>query len=282
MGSPYAPAVLRFHIRFPDSYPNLPPMVTFSTDIFHPLITPLTTYMYTTDIQDNGTVSATDDERLPPGGFSLRHGFPEWFGRGKRAAQGSRQTSGQQGKAAATPKLTGQARVITPESGTAVMASYAKIGSIHISAYDVLNYIRGAFDSDDVLDSVPLDAAGNPGAWHAWRTRRRKLGKLQDDKLAPAKGQSQEQDDRDKAVDAVGISEKSASPQSSVRQPGEWNWDGVWEDRVKKGIASSLSESVLYGGSTTHPDELIQFLPLDESEIDSVKENIRRSLGSAT
>src|SRR3989337_2223388 len=40
--------------------------------------------MYTTDIQDSGTVSATDEERLPPGGFSLRHGFPEWFGRGAR------------------------------------------------------------------------------------------------------------------------------------------------------------------------------------------------------
>ncbi len=88
---PYATAVLRFQISFPDTYPNLPPLVTFSTDMFHPLITPLTTYTYTTDIQDNGTVSATDEERLPPGGFSLRHGFPAWFGRASR----SRQTSAQ-------------------------------------------------------------------------------------------------------------------------------------------------------------------------------------------
>lgn len=81
----YAPAVLRFQIHFPESYPQLPPLITFASDIFHPLVTPLTTYMYTTDIQDNGTVSATDDERLPPGGFSLRHGFPDWFGRGNGA-----------------------------------------------------------------------------------------------------------------------------------------------------------------------------------------------------
>ncbi|KAI1042900.1 hypothetical protein LB505_001027 [Fusarium chuoi] len=53
--------------------------------MFHPLITPLTTYMYTTDIQESGTVSASDQERLPPGGFSLRHGFPDWFGRGRRS-----------------------------------------------------------------------------------------------------------------------------------------------------------------------------------------------------
>ena len=255
---PYAPAVLRFHIHFPDSYPNLPPIVTFSTDIFHPLITPLTTYMYTTDIQDNGTVSATDDERLPPGGFSLRHGFPEWFGRGKKSAQGNRQTSGQQGKTAATPKLTGQARMITPESGNAgATLSYARSGISHISTYDVLKYIKGAFDSEDVLDSVPLDAAGNPGAWHAWRTRRRRLGKLQDEKLASAEGQAQEEDEKEKVGKATGTSENSTSPQPAVRQPGEWNWDGVWEDRVKKGIASSLSESVLYGGSTNHPDELV-------------------------
>src|ERR1700761_791163 len=94
---PYATAILRFQISFPPTYPSLPPLVTFSTDIFHPLITPLTTYMYTTDIQDSGTVSATDAERLPPGGFSLRDGFPCWFGRGarrsaKRRWSGSLQT----------------------------------------------------------------------------------------------------------------------------------------------------------------------------------------------
>jgi len=282
---PYAPAVLRFHIAFPDTYPSLPPVVTFSSDIFHPLITPLTTYMYTTDIQDNGTVSATDDERLPPGGFSLRHGFPEWFGRGKRSVQGSRQTSGQHGGNTATPKQhqPGQAKVITPESATAGEASlgYAKTDTRHVSAYDILKYIKAAFDNEDVLDSVPLDAAGNPGAWHAWRTHRRKLGKLQEDKAAPAETPSTE-GDKEESGEASGAPEKSASPQPAVRQPGEWNWDGVWEDRVKKGINSSLSEPVLYGGTTALPDELIRFLPMDESEVDSVKENIRRTLGATT
>src|SRR3569833_2650653 len=42
---PYATAILRFQISFPDTYPDLPPLVTFSTDMFHTLITPLTTYM---------------------------------------------------------------------------------------------------------------------------------------------------------------------------------------------------------------------------------------------
>src|SRR3954468_18567199 len=91
---PYAPAVLRFQISFPATYPTLPPLVTFSTDVFHPLLTPLTTYTYTTGSSDTDTVSATDEERLPPGGFSLRHGFPQWFGRARRSAASSRNVSG--------------------------------------------------------------------------------------------------------------------------------------------------------------------------------------------
>lgn len=297
---PYAPAVLRFQISFPNSYPRLPPIVTFSTDIFHPLITPLTTYMYTTDIQDNGTVSATDEERLPPGGFSLRHGFPAWFGRGKRSAPGSRQTSGQHGGVASTPQQAGQVKMSSPDSATpGTTSSYTKSGDNHISAYDVLKYIRSAFDNEEVLDSVPLDAAGNPGAWHAWRTHRRRLGKLQEDKVASSERQPEMEEGKDQLSDPAGGSEKNAPVPTAARRPGEWNWDGVWEDRVKKGIASSLSEPVLYGGAASLPDELvsqwknhkappstnpskIQFRPMEEGDIESVKENIRRVLGAAT
>src|SRR5699024_3148272 len=72
----------------------LPPLVTFTTDIFHPLLVPLTTYTFTTGSDDaTDTVSATDEERLPPGGFSLRHGFPHWFGRAKKSAANSATSS---------------------------------------------------------------------------------------------------------------------------------------------------------------------------------------------
>lgn len=227
---PYAPAVMRFHINFPDAYPQLPPLVTFSTDMFHPLITPLTTYMYTTDIQENGTVSATDEERLPPGGFSLRHGFPDWFGRGKWTAGSSTSSK--------APETLGH-------------SAYKGRNSSRTSAYDVLKYIRSAFDSEEALDSVPLDAAGNPGAWNAWRTHRRKQGKLVGDKMALEEAESQDSE-------PPPVPEKNTPPKAVVRRPGQWNWDGVWEDRVKKGIASSLSESVLYGGaSSANHEELV-------------------------
>jgi hypothetical protein len=217
--------------------------------MFHPLITPLTTYTYTTDIQDNGTVSATDEERLPPGGFSLRHGFPEWYGRGRRSAAGSRQVSGGQpgpgGFSTPKAKLGGEALLLSsaqqsPES--VYSASAGRGGGYGASAYDVLKYIRSAFIEESILDSLTLGEAGNPGAWHAWRTHRRKLMKLKE-----TGGDC----DGDGEGDAV------ASDNGKARKPGEWNWEGVWEDRVKKSIAASLSEPVLYGASS-HPDELVR------------------------
>ncbi|KAH7328198.1 ubiquitin-conjugating enzyme/RWD-like protein [Stachybotrys elegans] len=266
---PYAPAVLRFQISFPSSYPNLPPLVTFATDMFHPLITPLTTYMYSTDVQDNGTVSATDEERLPPGGFSLRHGFPEWFGRGKRTASGSRQVSGNQAGPTTDGAASSQKGSLgIPESaGNASVPSYLRTDKKTISTYEVLKYIKSTFDSEEVLNSVPLDAAGNPGAWHAWRTHQRKLGKLPEERPADDMSESE----------AGSEIPKATPPAAVARRPVEWNWEGVWEDRVKKGIAASLSEPVLYG-TTGVPDELIRFLSMEEMDIEVIKENIQRTL----
>ncbi|KAM5348094.1 hypothetical protein ACJ41O_007918 [Fusarium nematophilum] len=278
---PYCPAILRFQISFPDSYPQLPPLVTFSTDMFHPLITPLTTYMYTTDIQDSGTVSASDQERLPPGGFSLRHGFPEWFGRGRRSLIEARRASGQQvpspGSSNSMTTPTSAARLLPAEA-----APYLQTGKKGVSAYEVLHYIRSAFDDEGVLDSVPLTAAGNPGAWHAWRTHRRAAGKLAEEPV-PSSALNDEKAEEGSAHAPEGAQDKANPASSSAatsRHPGEWNWDGVWEDRVKKGIASSLSEPVLYGGTNT-PDDLIRFLAMEDNDVESVKENLRRTLGQA-
>ncbi|CAM1511430.1 Fc.00g089430.m01.CDS01 [Cosmosporella sp. VM-42] len=279
---PYAPAILRFQISFPDSYPRIPPLVTFATELFHPLITPLTTYMYTTDIQDNGTVSANDGERLPPGGFSLRHGFPECFGRGRRSAAGSRQVSGQQPPSRA-PVKEASSNASTPASKTPPTGDLPVYmqSSRDVSVYDVLRYIRSTFDDGSVLDSVPLTAAGNPGAWHAWRTHRRATGKLQEAVSAAGIGPA-EAGEKGQGSEGAADTTKRGSSATTVRQPGEWNWDGVWVDRVKKGVAASLSESVLYGASATGaPDDLIRFLAMEDNDVDSVKENLRRTLRNA-
>ncbi|CAK7228127.1 hypothetical protein SCUCBS95973_006775 [Sporothrix curviconia] len=316
---PYAPAVLRFQISFPDSYPSLPPLVTFATDIFHPLITPLTTYTYTTDIQDNGTVSATDEERLPPGGFSLRHGFPSWFGRGNRnkrlSGQHQHQSPQQQqqtgaapsssplrpqtpprvtaanGSAQSTPnssaaspfggKREGSGGV--PRSGgrdTAASASvYSEVASTpsyvqtqthsnEVSTYDVLRYIRSTFDDEAVLDSIPLEAAGNPGAWNAWRTHQRQQARKNGTASA----------DPETAVDGGSSKSPGLGPEPP-RKPGEWNWEHVWEERVKKGISTSLSDPVLFG-SAGATDDVIRFLSMENNDIEAVKDNLKRTLGA--
>lgn len=201
-------------------YPRLAPLVTFSTDIFHPLISPLSNYTYSTDIQDNGTVSASDEERLPPGGFSLRHGFPSWFGRrAKASSAGPPQTPPR--AAPSAPSTPPESRP-TPAGAT---PGYMRAGDEAVSTYDVLKYMRSVFDDEEVLDGVGVEAAGNAGAWHAWRTLRK------------AEGKSFEDGETDQRAEA------------GAGHPGSWDWDGVWEDRVKKCIAGSLSEAVLYGGA---------------------------------
>ncbi|KAH0597426.1 hypothetical protein MHUMG1_04804 [Metarhizium humberi] len=276
---PYAAAVLRFQISFPDTYPKLPPLILFSTDIFHPLITPLTTYMYAKDVQDKGTGSATDQERLPPGAFSLRHGFPQWFGRGQSTEPGSRLASGESLDSSGSDGTGAppEGVVMSPEPSHASSPDYSQTCKPGMSVYTILKYIRSTFDTPEVLDMVPLEASGNPGAWHAWRAHRRKHGKLADQK--PSSGDDSDSDGVRNSSSGK-AEEPSLSPTTATRQPGQWNWDGVWEDRVQKGVAASLSEPVLYGGSGV-PDEMIHFLAMEETDLESVKDNIRRTLGSA-
>ncbi|PGG97468.1 hypothetical protein AJ79_09188 [Helicocarpus griseus UAMH5409] len=280
---PYAAAILRFQLRFPPTYPDLPPVVTFTTDIFHPLIVPLTTYTFSTNSPDTDTVSATDEERLPPGGFSLRHGFPHWFGRARRSAtnsstpsrnvsggerdqrnatpsaqsgEGSKNESGPETPKA--PKTSGEQEVSSPKTPARVSpaptgAPYSSTEGIDVPVLKVLNYIRSTFDDEAVLDSVPLEAAGNPGAWHAWRSHRG---------LGNREGE-----------DGSGAQVKRGSPQA--RRPGEWNWEGVWEKRVQTGIETSYLESVLFGSSMRgFSDDLIRFIKLDNDILARTKEQI--------
>jgi hypothetical protein len=116
-----------------------------------------------------------------------------------------------------------------------------------ISFYDVLNYVRSTFDTEEVLDSLPLAAAGNPNAWHAWRTHRKKLGKISSEPFP-----SENAEDNATVSESTRITTEAkaaAAQQQQGRDPSEWNWEGVWELRVKKAIAASLSEPVLYGGA---------------------------------
>ncbi|GFP53256.1 hypothetical protein ACSS6W_000750 [Trichoderma asperelloides] len=282
---PYAPAVLRFQIMFPDAYPRAPPLVTFSTDIFHPLITPLTTHMYAASVESDK--STTERPKLPPGGFSLEHGFPEWFGGPERSEAGSGQGRRSASPSAVSTKSSKRKSLKPPPPPEKDLPRYMQTDRKTISTYALLKYIRSTFDKAEVLDAVPLSAAGNPGAWHAWRTHRRKQEKVDDKKmyrlsrLSILSGDTTRETGSDRG-DAAESDAKSitSSLATTVREPGEWNWDGVWEDRVKKGVASTLTESVLYGASGIS-DDMIHFLALEEGTIEAVKGNLRRTLDAS-
>lgn len=197
-------------------------MVTFQSDVFHPLVTPLTTYTYSTRDSGSGAdpQSAADEQRLPPGGLSLRHGFPEWFKTERSADHEVMECAAVQACDGAD-EIPGAKCQRTP----------------HV--VELLQYLRIVFDTEEVLDSIPIDAAANAGAWHAWRTFRAKSTS----KAAPVSrslGEAKQPD--------VNRSLSPRQQPGGARRPGEWNWQGVWEDRVRKSIHASFSEPVLFGG----------------------------------
>ena len=119
-----------------------------------------------------------------------------------------------------------------------------------ITIYEVLRYVRSTFDDPTVLDGVPLEAAGNSGAWHAWRAHRASENK------ASMPKPEQRTKSPDQKLDAPLLKTPFAR---AARQPGEWNWEGVWQVRAKKGIDLSVTEAALYANST-NTDELVGFL----------------------
>ena len=213
-------------------------------------MTPLTTYTYTTGSASSDTVSATDEERLPPGGLSLRHGFPHWFGRAQKSGLSSvgssRQVSGAQEETTVPGKTASgdntfdpNASSAGPPSPTFSQGSAIRIPNLlselerKISIIDVLEYVKQAFNNEAALDTLPVEAAANAGAWKAWRAYRINKG----------------------AMSAV------VGPEDGEKQSDEWNWDGVWEERVRRGIDASISEAVLYGGAGGG-DDTVSFPPL--------------------
>lgn len=248
---PYSPAVIRFAISFPPNFPNRPPLIVFNTDIFHPLIVPLTTHTFSTGFADNEPVSATDEGRLPPGGFSLRHGFPRWFERPRgelektivkldrsRGGSMSETDDSDGGYIPDTPSPFPRTHQIsTPQQSHLPKTPEEAHGGVSVS--NLLTYVVSSFLDVELLDTLPLEVAGNPGAWHAWRSYRR---------MVP------------NSKRLSGVSQLSGEIRTSAtvhKQPGEWNWEGVWEKRVRGGIESSLSDQVLFGDARRGGDEMV-------------------------
>ena len=91
-----------------------------------------------------------NEVRLPPGGMSLRHGFPQWY-------------------------PSSDAKIGDEENNSKHLAQSSsedsKPGILNI--VKILRYLKASFDEEATLDVLPLKSAGNPGAWHAWQAYRR-------------------------------------------------------------------------------------------------------------
>ena len=265
---PYASAVLRFEITFPPSYPKEPPVIRFITDIFHPLVTPVTTYTYASGPLSVGSMSDGDGERLPPGGFGLRYGFPHWFEKRDQSVplskKSSRNADGPHERRRLADKLEGTPDALMAETtGTISQDSCSPSGREESprlrpsqsskplsNIANVLSYMKRAFDDAETLDSIPLEVAVNPGAWKAWQAHRRRVLKAWTEEGAVS-GLTPKQDDQ-----TDGKSSLEANISHRSKQPEEWNWDGVWQERVHNGINASISDPVLY--STGVGDEPVR------------------------
>lgn len=105
----------------------------------------------------------------------------------------------------------------------------------HTSIIEILEYLKSSFDDETTLDALPIEASGNPGAWNAWQAHRKhSLNDLQM-KIGSSNSAKPSKQDAESTV----VSDR--------KQPEEWSWDGVWEERVQKGVDASISDSVLYG-----------------------------------
>lgn len=106
---------------------------------------------------------------------------------------------------------------------------------------EVLAYMKAAFDNEKTLDDLPFEFSGNPGAWKAWRAHRKDTAECGTSNYSRTTNSLHRQD-------AVEASASHRQPEN-IKQSEEWNWDGVWQQRVRKGIDASISAPVLYGSS---------------------------------
>ena len=241
----YAPAILRFRITFPNAYPVSPPVIVFETDIFHPLLVPLTTYSYVSNpTESSGKDSdARDELLLPPGGFSLHGMRSEGERRLGDGGTGPRETDIINTSNASDPLRDGKHRNSSNASSSQTVqilhASQSFDDSQRYLAAEVLYYVKLAFSSHEFLDKILLVDAVNPGAFFAWRSHR----------LSTAPDLYNERQEQAKKAFSSQLSAGSrASKEDSPNTwPGQWNWDGVWKDRVQKAVQASVAGSTLFG-----------------------------------
>ncbi|MCJ1398003.1 hypothetical protein MMC11_001199 [Xylographa trunciseda] len=266
---PYAPAILRFEVAFPSEYPRLPPLIVFKSDIFHPLVTPLTTYTYLAGSSGSHAVGDSEYEQLPPGGFSLKHAFPDWYGHtapGIATPPSEDTLSTSSVRDSELECDSDEHRNVDPAQNPRALYDIAvdagkppgpgQRREVPTMA-EILYYMKSSFEDEVLLDNLPSKSAVCSGAWHAWLAYRGK---------AEQHSSSVKQDGFIERQ--VSRHQDSATVINSAKPVSHWNWDGVWVKRVRTGVDLSISEPVLYANDGDDP---IHFLDVDDIEMQSIR-----------
>ena len=260
---PYGSAILRLHISFPDDFPLSPPLITVLTDIFHPLLVPLTTYTFASGaLEDSSVVKTKEEDRLPPGALCFRHAFSSWFTPRRHENELEHP---QNNSSTSTTSLTPSSLSPAPSDLHQQRNAHDKENNL----VAVLEYMKAAFENSELLDNLPLEYVGNPGAWHAWRAYRG-LPKWTSRPTSP-------------------VSPGRSDNRTPMKHQGEWNWEGVYEARVRDGIEASISEATLFSTTASRPvaasnDPVGDMLPCCPRSLTSSRfasrSSIRRAIGT--
>lgn len=137
-----------------------------------------------------------------------------------------------------------------------------RVGKLSPCIIEILQYVKKSFEDENVLDELPLDAAGNPGAWHAWQAHQQ-AHQNKTMQEAPS-------------IPRIGILDPSSphyrkNSSGGIKPLSDWNWDGVWAERVRKGVNASVSEQMLYGNPDS--DDLIHFLDVDDEAVEVIRKS---------
>ncbi|KAL8953750.1 MAG: hypothetical protein Q9222_000432 [Ikaeria aurantiellina] len=218
--------------------------------------------------QRSDPVSATDEDRLAPGGFGLSYAFPHWFGRPGRIPFSSkdslRNTSGSYEE-----ETAGSNSAASADSGAKLSSDSETPVASGSTVIHVLDYMRQAFHDEKMLDDLPVAAAANLGAWKAWQAYRRRT--------RHNAGLHRPSNENPSIIQGQAPMQRSETPDS---HSDEWSWDGVWEQRVRKGVHVSVSDQVLFGAGGGNG--IIRFHEISDDAVAAIKHLLEASQPTLT
>jgi hypothetical protein len=255
-------------------------LLTFHTEVFHPLVVPLTVYTVAGGEGREGMgVSSRDvGEGLGAGAFDASWGMSDSTRHHPTMEQGAEISS--QPSSSDTPDQppTEAPQATRPETERRCASTVSPTNqSAHsptvTTTLSLLSHLHATFTDPSTLDALPPQYAANPSAYHAWRSYRdlpqespsstntntntntstnintRTQTRGRSPATLPASTfSSPTPDSTSSNADGRNADrDQQEGLESSPRHPRHWNWDGVFESRVRNCIEESNSDFALYG-----------------------------------